>query len=103
MEREISRYRWKVDAGAEYAVTQPVFDVGALDAFLDRLGENRIPVLAGIWPLVSYRNAEFMRNNTALGRYGKPDEIASVVTFLAGPGATYMTGATINVDGGWNA
>lgn len=48
-------------------------------------------------------NAEFMRNNTALGRYGKPDEVAAVVTFLAGPGATYVTGATINVDGGWNA
>lgn len=60
MEREVSRYRWKVDAGAEYAVTQPVFDIAALDAFLDRLGEDRIPILAGIWPLASLRNAEFL-------------------------------------------
>jgi len=60
LEREISRYRWKVDAGAEYAVTQPVFDIGALDRFLDLLGEDRIPILAGIWPLVSLRNAEFL-------------------------------------------
>jgi homocysteine S-methyltransferase len=59
-ERELSRYRWKVDAGAEYAVTQPVFDVGALDRFLDGLGEARIPILAGIWPLASLRNAEFL-------------------------------------------
>jgi homocysteine S-methyltransferase len=60
MDREVSRYRWKVDAGAEYAVTQPVFDIDALDAFLDRLGEGRIPILAGIWPLASLRNAEFL-------------------------------------------
>ncbi len=60
LEREVSRYRWKVDAGAEYAVTQPVFDVAALDRFLDRLGRPRIPILAGIWPLASLRNAEFL-------------------------------------------
>jgi 5,10-methylenetetrahydrofolate reductase len=60
MDREISRYRWKKEAGAEFAVTQPVFDVEALDRFLDLLGEERIPVLAGIWPLVSLRNAEFL-------------------------------------------
>jgi homocysteine S-methyltransferase len=60
MDREVSRYRWKVDAGAEYAVTQPVFDVDALDRFLDRLGEPRIPILAGIWPLTSLKNAEFL-------------------------------------------
>ncbi|MFV1959575.1 MAG: methylenetetrahydrofolate reductase, partial [Planctomycetota bacterium] len=59
-EREIERYHWKVDAGAEYAVTQPIFDVEALDRFLDRLEGVRIPVLAGIWPLASLRNAEFL-------------------------------------------
>ncbi|HAD05226.1 MAG: oxidoreductase [Desulfuromonadales bacterium GWD2_61_12] len=48
-------------------------------------------------------HADFMRSQTALGRYGQAAEIASVVAFLAGPGATYLTGATINVDGGWNA
>ncbi|MDJ0521532.1 MAG: bifunctional homocysteine S-methyltransferase/methylenetetrahydrofolate reductase [Planctomycetota bacterium] len=60
MERELSRYHWKVDAGAEYAITQPVFDIDALDRFLDQLGEDRIPILAGIWPLASLRNAEFL-------------------------------------------
>lgn len=47
--------------------------------------------------------ADFMRSMTALGRYGRPEEIAALAVFLAGPGASYMTGATINVDGGWNA
>jgi homocysteine S-methyltransferase len=59
-ERELARYRWKVEAGAEYAVTQPVFDVEALDRFLDRLPGKRVPILAGIWPLQSLRNAEFL-------------------------------------------
>ncbi len=61
-ERELSRFRWKVDAGAEFAITQPVFDLDQFDRFLDRLGETRIPVIAGIWPLVSLRNAEFLAN-----------------------------------------
>lgn len=47
--------------------------------------------------------ADFMRSMTALGRYGRPEEVAAAVAFLAGPDATYITGATLNVDGGWNA
>jgi methionine synthase / methylenetetrahydrofolate reductase(NADPH) len=62
LDHEIRRFEWKVDAGAEYAVTQPVFDVEQLRAFLKRIEHCRIPVVAGIWPLVSYRNAEFLRN-----------------------------------------
>lgn len=49
------------------------------------------------------QNADFMRSLTALDRYGQPHEVASLVVFLAGLEATYITGATINVDGGWNA
>jgi homocysteine S-methyltransferase len=62
LEKEIARFEWKVDAGAEFAITQPVFDVEALVRFLDRTRHLRIPILAGIWPLVSFRNAEFMNN-----------------------------------------
>jgi len=62
LERELKRFWWKVDAGAEFAVTQPVFDVSQLETFLERTRDFRIPVVAGIWPLVSLRNAEFLAN-----------------------------------------
>lgn len=62
-ERELERFHLKVDAGAEFAITQPVFDAEALFWFLDRIDkEHRIPIIAGIWPLASYRNATFMNN-----------------------------------------
>ncbi len=61
-ERELKRFAWKVDAGAEYAITQPVFDPEQLERFLERIADVRIPVVAGIWPLVSLRNAEFLAN-----------------------------------------
>jgi methionine synthase / methylenetetrahydrofolate reductase (NADH) len=59
---EIRRFEWKVDAGAEYAITQPVFDPDQLERFLRQLEHVRIPIVAGIWPLVSHRNAEFLAN-----------------------------------------
>jgi len=62
LDREIARFEWKVDAGAQFCVTQPVFDVDALIRFLDRVRGVRIPMIAGVWPLASYRNAEFMNN-----------------------------------------
>ncbi len=62
LDEEIRRFEWKVQAGAEYVVTQPVFDICLLERFLKRIGAFRIPVIAGIWPLTSHRNAEFMVN-----------------------------------------
>jgi homocysteine S-methyltransferase len=63
-EHEMRRFYWKVEAGAEYAITQPVFDVQQLFRFLDHIDREgiRIPIIAGIWPLVSARNAEFLAN-----------------------------------------
>jgi len=61
-ERELRRFAWKVDAGAEFAITQPVFDPQQLERFLVRAEGFRIPIIAGIWPLVSLRNAEFLAN-----------------------------------------
>jgi len=60
--QERRRFEWKVEAGAEFAITQPVFDVAQLERFLGTLGDSRIPVVAGIWPLTSARNAEFLAN-----------------------------------------
>jgi len=62
MDEEIRRFEWKVQAGAEYVVTQPVFDLALLEEFLKRIAHVKIPVICGIWPLTSYRNAEFMVN-----------------------------------------
>ena len=63
VDRELERFRWKLDAGAEFAITQPVFDAEPLLRFLERAASlRRIPVVAGIWPLVSLRMAEFMKN-----------------------------------------
>jgi homocysteine S-methyltransferase len=60
--REVDRFRRKLEAGAEFAITQPVFDPDSLLKFLDEVERFNIPILAGIWPLISYRNALFMRN-----------------------------------------
>ncbi len=62
LEHELKRFAWKVEAGAEFAVTQPVFDAGQLENFLRRTEGARVPIVAGIWPLVSHRNAEFLAN-----------------------------------------
>jgi homocysteine S-methyltransferase len=72
IDEEIRRFEYKVEAGADYAVTQPVFDIRLLETFLRRIEHCRIPVLAGIWPLVSVRNAEFMKNEL---RVSVPDSI----------------------------
>ena len=72
LDEEIRRFEFKVEAGAEYAVTQPVFDVRLLETFLKRIEHCRIPVVAGIWPLVSVRNAEFMKNEL---RVSVPDSV----------------------------
>src|SRR6202050_3463436 len=72
LDNEVRRFAYKVEAGAEYAITQPVFDLKLLEIFLKRIEGFRIPVIAGIWPLTSLRNAEFMKNDL---RVSMPDEI----------------------------
>ena len=72
IDEEIRRFQYKVEAGAELAVTQPVFDLRLLEEFLRRIEHCRIPVVAGIWPLTSTRNAEFMKNELGVSI---PDEI----------------------------
>jgi homocysteine S-methyltransferase len=61
-DEEIRRFEYKVEAGAQYAITQPVFDTDQLRDFIKSIEHVRIPIVAGIWPLVSYRNAEFLHN-----------------------------------------
>ena len=95
IDEEIRRFEYKVEAGAEYAVTQPVFDVSLLEAFLRRIEHFKIPVVAGIWPLVSARNAEFMKNEL---RVSVPDSIMERMTRAASPEAAREEGISIARD-----
>ena len=60
LEREIRRFGWKVEAGADFAVTQPIFEPDALTRFLDRTTSSSIPLIVGVWPLTSLRSAEYL-------------------------------------------
>ena len=92
LDEEIRRFEYKVEAGAEYAVTQPVFDLSLLEAFLRRVEHHRIPVIAGIWPLVSVRNAEFMKNEL---RVSVPDAILERMSAAKTPEAAREEGIAI--------
>ena len=62
LDEELRRLDWKIQAGAEYMITQPVFDLNILEQFLKKIEHIKLPIICGIWPLISYRNAEFMNN-----------------------------------------
>jgi homocysteine S-methyltransferase len=62
LHREIDRFKQKAAAGAEYAITQPVFDTEMFYTFQAAVAECKVPLVAGIWPFTSYKNAEFMAN-----------------------------------------
>jgi 5,10-methylenetetrahydrofolate reductase len=72
LDAEVRRFAAKVEAGAEFGITQPVFDMRLLETFLKRIESFRIPIVAGIWPLTSVKNAEFMKNDL---KVRMPEEI----------------------------
>src|SRR5258708_7511925 len=92
LDEEIRRFEYKVEAGAEYVITQPVFDMRLLETFLKRIEHCRIPVIAGIWPLVSVRNAEFMKNEL---RVSVPDAIVERMARTASADAARQEGVVI--------
>jgi methionine synthase / methylenetetrahydrofolate reductase(NADPH) len=92
LDEEIRRFEYKVEAGGEYAVTQPVFDLSLLETFLRHIEHCRIPVIAGIWPLVSVRNAEFMKNEL---RVSVPNSILDRMARAKNPEAAREEGIAI--------
>ena len=62
LDEEHRRLDWKIQGGAEFIVTQPVFDLDQLEVFVTRVAPSKVPIIAGIWPFTSFRNAEFMVN-----------------------------------------
>ena len=92
IENELRRFAYKVEAGGEYAITQPVFDLRLLETFLKRIEQFRIPVIAGIWPLASLRSAEFQKNEL---RVAMPDEIMLRMAKCETPDAAKREGIQI--------
>ncbi len=96
LENELRRFAYKVEAGAEYVITQAVFDLRLLEEFLerakDRIGDHHIPVIAGIWPLTSLRNAEYMKNDL---RVAMPEEIMLRMAQASTPEAALAEGILI--------
>ena len=92
IDQEVRRFAYKVEAGAEYAITQPVFDLRVLEEFLRRIEGFRIPVIAGIWPLTSLRNAEFMKNDL---RVSMPESIMARMAAVTSPDAAKAEGVKI--------
>ena len=92
MEHELRRFFYKVEAGAEYVITQPVFDLRLLASFLERIRGHRIPVIAGIRPLTSLRNAEYMKNDL---RVQMPEEIMLRMAQCDSPEAARQEGIRI--------
>jgi homocysteine S-methyltransferase len=92
IENELRRFAYKVEAGAEYAITRPVFDLRLLEHFLERIADHRIPVIASIWPLTSLRNAEYMKNDL---RLSMPEEIMLRMAQADTPDAARQEGVRI--------
>jgi len=93
LEEELRRFEYKVEAGAEFVVTRPVFDPGAFEPFLRRLEASRLPVVAGVFPFDSARNAEFMANEVPGVRV--PDGILDRMRSADGPEAAAAEGIAI--------
>ncbi|MGH7561786.1 MAG: bifunctional homocysteine S-methyltransferase/methylenetetrahydrofolate reductase, partial [Gemmatimonadales bacterium] len=91
-DRELKRLHWKVEAGAEFAITQPVFDLAQLDRFLKLTEGFHLPIVGGIWPLISLRNAEFLANEVPgvtvpeeiLGRMRRTSELGREAALAEG-------------------
>jgi homocysteine S-methyltransferase len=92
IDNEVRRFAAKVEAGGEYGITQPVFDLRLLEQFLRRIEGFRIPIIAGIWPLTSVKNAEFMKNDL---KVSMPEEILARMAAAETPDAARAEGIAI--------
>lgn len=109
LKKELDRFQWKLDAGAEFAITQPVFDPKALENFINQVTQYNIFFIAGIWPLMSLRNAEFMRNEVPgvnvpdtvierIGRYASKDDQLKVGVEIAQEMAEMVSSMTHGIQ-----
>ena len=92
IDEEIRRFAHKVEAGAEFCITQPVFDLRLLEQFLRRIEGFRIPVIAGIWPLTSAKNADFMKKEL---KVSMPDAVMDRMLATGSPEEARAEGVRI--------
>ena len=92
IDNEVRRFAAKVEAGGEYGITQPVFDLRLLEQFLRRIEGFRIPIIAGIWPLTSVKNAQFMKDDL---KVSMPQEIFDRMGRANSPDAARIEGVSI--------
>jgi methionine synthase / methylenetetrahydrofolate reductase(NADPH) len=93
LDEELRRFDYKVEAGAEYVITRPIFDIRAFDAIRARIDAARLPVVAGIFPFESARNAEFMANEVPGVRV--PEALLDRMRRANGPEAAASEGIAI--------
>jgi homocysteine S-methyltransferase len=92
-DRELRRFEYKVEAGAEFAVTRPVFDVSAFEHFLQKTAHCRVPIVVGLWVFESALNAEFMANEVP--DVVVPDALVARMRAASGPDAALDEGTRI--------
>ncbi len=93
LDQELRRFEYKVEAGAEFVVTRPVFDVRTFETFLGRIAHAKLPLIAGVFPFESARNAEFMANEVPGVRV--PDALLERMRRTGGPDAAAAEGIAI--------
>ena len=93
LDEELRRLDYKVEAGAEFVLTRPVFDVPAFERVLKRVEGARLPIIAGIFPFDSARNAEFMANEVPGVRV--PDALMDRMRHADGGAAAAAEGIAI--------
>jgi len=98
LEAEVRRFAFKVEAGAEFAITKPVFDVDTMARFMKAVEAFRIPVLVGLWPFESVLNAEFMANEVPGVRV--PADVLARMRVADERGAAAAEGVAIAADTG---
>jgi homocysteine S-methyltransferase len=93
LDEELRRFAYKVEAGAEFAITQPVFDVAEFRAFMERVQRFDVPIIAGLMPLASLRHAELMANEVPGVRV--PDSVVARMRRADGEGRAAEEGLAI--------
>jgi methionine synthase / methylenetetrahydrofolate reductase(NADPH) len=93
LDSEVRRFEYKVEAGAEFAITRPVFDAATFERLYKRIESCGIPLLAGVWPFESLIDAEFMANEVPGVRV--PDQVLERMRRARGPEAAAAEGIAI--------